>query len=196
MIKDIKNILNEKYNILENDGKVMIFSAGVVYPEDYIEVVKEKGKYLVNQVNRASVKSIIWTEEEKTALLSACVLAIRLFDPLERDQSVDTLKAIAKSGEIEKARAFLEKIFPPSIYVIGKEESEKVSLVIHDTCADVMFQSEYLAQDASLPRSFAVMYNYCKKMLFIQKWFQENNLTDDGSFGLALCEKLYLLGKS
>ena len=196
MISLLKQILQiDNCKIREADNKILIFEANALYPEDYIEVSCQKESIVVSEVHRADSKVIIDTSVNEKAVIYACVLCMRLFETLSKDDRADELKKNVKNNEIYYANAFLKSIFSSNTYTIGVEDVFKISLIANAEKADVKYRNEYLAKDAGLVRAYGVLYNYSKELEYIRDWYKKNSKDKLKDIEVDEVESLYILGK-
>lgn len=195
MIQIVNSILStEICTINEKNKKIIIMSAISTFPEDYVEVDYSEKQIKIKEIHRSNEKTVLETEDANRASTAACVLALRLFCPLKRDELVEQLKTIIKENLFEDAHQLLENHFSSDDYSIGAECYDKVSLIKTGDTADVKYHSEYLAQSAGLPRAYVVLYNYCKKKSFIESWCAENIVLVEGPVDINELVELYMLG--
>lgn len=180
--------------INEKNKKIVIMSSNSTYPEDYIEADYSEEQIKIKEIHRSNEKIVLETEDTNRASLVAAVLALRLFYSLKRDELVEQLRTLIKNNFFEDARRLLDNHFSPECYSIGAECYDKVSLIETGDTADVKYHSEYLAQSAGLPRAYAVLYNYCKKKIFIEAWCAENILFLESFGNINELVELYMLG--
>ena len=196
MISLVKQLLAyDKYSIDVVNDKIIITIADALYPEDYIEVNYQKESIVVSEVHRADSRVIVDTTDKQKAVIYACVLCMRLFEPLSRDARVDELKKQVKNDNIDWANSFLENTFSGDTYAIGIEEVFKISLIAYEKRADVKYRNEYLAQDANLVRAYGVLYNYSKKLENIREWYKKIDVDNLKDIRIDEIETLYILGK-
>lgn len=169
-------------------------SSDSTFPEDYVETDYSKEEIMIKEVHRSNERIVLETEDFYQASLATSVLALRLFCPMKRDDLVEQLKNLVKQNSFEDVYKLLENQFPSDCYSIGRESYDKVSLIITGNNADVKYHSEYLAQSAGLPRAYAVLYNYCKKKIFIEEWCSKHISTETSIRDVKELEGLYMLG--
>lgn len=169
-------------------------SSNATFPEDYVEVDYSEELMKIKEMHRSNEKIILETADANRATLVACVLALRLFCPLKRDELVGQLRTIIKENLLEDAHRLLDNHFSSDDYSIGEECYDKVSLIETGDTADVKYHSKYLAQSAGLPRAYAVLYNYCKKKSFIEAWCAKNIALVENSVNINELVELYMLG--
>lgn len=174
--------------------KIVIMSSNSTFPEDYVEVDYSEEQIKIKEIHRSNEKNILETKDANRASLAACVLALRLFSPLKRDDLVEQLKTIIKENLFEDAHQLLDNHFSSNDYSIGAEYYDKVSLIETGDTADVKYHSEYLAQSEGLPRAYAVLYNYCKKKNFIEAWCAEKIALVESFGDINELVELYMLG--
>ena len=148
----------------------------------------------IKEIHRSNEKIILETEDADRTSLAACVLALRLFGPSKRDETVEQLRIMIKDNFYEDAHRLLNTHLSPDSYSVGTEYYDKVSLIETGDTADVKYHSEYLAKGAGLPRAYAVLYNYCKKKSFIEAWCIENAAVVEGPVDVNELVELYMLG--
>lgn len=169
-------------------------SSNSVFPEDYVEVDYSERQIKIKEIHRSNEKIILETEDTNRASLVACVLALRLFYPFKRDETVEQLRILIKENFFEEAYRLLSNHFSSDDYSIGTECCDKVSLMETGDTADVKYHFEYLAQGARLSRAYAVLYNYCKKKNFIEAWCTKNIDLMEGEVDINELIELYMLG--
>ena len=165
--------------INEKNKKIVIMSSNSTYPEDYIEADYSEEQIKIKEIHRSNEKIVLETEDTNRASLVAAVLALRL---------------MIKDNFYEDAHRLLNTHLSPDSYSVGTEYYDKVSLIETGDTADVKYHSEYLAQSAGLPRAYAVLYNYCKKKIFIEAWCAENILFLESFGNINELVELYMLG--
>ena len=170
----------DKCTISEKDQKIVIMSSNSTFPEDYVEADYSEKPIKIKEIHRSNEKIILETEDADRTSLAACVLALRLFGPSKRDETVEQLRIMIKDNFYEDAHRLLNTHLSPDSYSVGTEYYDKVSLIETGDTADVKYHSEYLAKGAGLPRAYAVLYNYCKKKSFIEAWCIENAAVVEG----------------
>lgn len=195
MIQVLNSILSKDIcTIKEKNKKIVIMSSNSTFPEDYIEVDYSEEQIKIKEIHRSNEKNVLETKDVNRASLVACVLALRLFSPLKRDDLVEQLRTIIKENLFEGAHQLLDNHFSSDDYSIGVECYDKVSLIETGDTADVKYHSEYLAQSAGLPRAYAVLYNYCKKKNFIEAWCAENKALVKSLADINELVEVYMLG--
>ena len=195
MVQVLNSILSTDIcTINEHNKKIVIMSSYSTYPEDYVEVDYNEEQIKIKEIHRSNERNILETEDANRASLVAGVLALRLFSPLKRDDMVDKLRTFIKENFFEEAHSLLDNHFSSDCYSIGAECYDKVSLIAVGDTADVKYHSEYLAQSAGLPRAYAVLYNYCKKKVFIEEWCAEHISLVENFGDINELVELYMLG--
>ena len=184
----------DKCTISEKDQKIVIMSSNSTFPEDYVEADYSEKPIQIKEIHRSNEKIILETEDADRTSLAACVLALRLFGPSKRDETVEQLRIMIKDNFYEDAHRLLNTHLSSDSYSIGTECYDKVSLIETGDTADVKYHSEYLAKGAGLPRAYAVLYNYCKKKSFIEAWCIENAALVEGPVDVNELVELYMLG--
>lgn len=195
MIQVLNSILSTDICIIkEKNKKISILSSNAIYPEDYIEVEHCEEQIIIKEIHRSNEKIILETKDIKRATLVAGVLALRFYCPIERDEVVDRIKTLVKEKSFNDAYELFIQNFSTDLFSIGDEVYDKLSLIETGNIADVKYHSVYLVQGASIPRAYAVLYNYCKKRSFIESWCNENmSLIEDVGYINELVE-VYLIG--
>lgn len=78
--------------ISEKDQKIVIMPSNSTFPEDYVEADYSGKPIKIKEIHRSNEKIILETEDADRASLVACVLALRLFGPSKRDETVEQLE--------------------------------------------------------------------------------------------------------
>ena len=194
MIQALNSILSDICTINEKKNIIVIMPLNSVFPEDYIEVDYREKLIKIKEIHRSNEKNILETENTNEACAATCVLALRLFSALKRDEVVEQLRTLIKENFFEEAHRLLDKHLSTNDYSIGKECYDKVSLIEAGANADVKYHSEYLAKSAGLPRAYVVLYNYSKKKSFIETWCAENIALVNNFVDADKLVELYMFG--
>lgn len=133
-------------------------------PEDYISVKDMQGNYAICEAHRDKEVVRAWAGDVEEASVLAAALGGRMLHIGANLDAVWQIRGYAAQGHEDQAARFLAGLLDRAMYCIGEEDPSRVSLVKKGRMADVRFARRNLVEGASLPRAYAVLYNYGKML--------------------------------
>lgn len=198
MINTIQVLLQgEKWNLQRCGNRILLFEENPInYPEDYIQIENEAGKFIVSEVHRDIKQIKAKTEKEEEAGIYATVVYKRLFDNLIDRTKVNNIRiSLEAGGEEKKVLDSITNDFDDSVFSIDSEDNLKISLIHSGNKVSIKFGGEYLVEDVSLSRGYVALYNYCTKLRHISLFYNEMRKKLDCTINRQIIVKMYILGK-
>ncbi|EDO57351.1 hypothetical protein [Clostridium sp. L2-50] len=142
--------------------------------ENYI-YIRKNVKMLYDVCERHRNKDIVKVQDlsMEAAIIISIVLYKRMYDNILDYNATRELRKLLDENNIDKVITYFKQ-FSSDIYVIGGVEVNKLSLINNTYGYDILFNGKTIVENASLSRAYIVLYNYCKAISEIRKFYFEN----------------------
>lgn len=192
----LKEILGDpKYNIKQFDDRIIIDYGENYYPEDCIEIKINESDYEVREVHRDRVTIGVKTNKEDDAIVFGIVLCKRLFESNNRDvKIISSLLELVKNNNIDDAVQLLKDNLIENKYSLTYEYRDKICLIKHDNKCDIMFHGKKIVENSELSRGFAVLYNYTRNLMEIDKIYSVLKNNFNFTYEQQELEDIYIFG--
>lgn len=190
MLKD------EEYNLFKRDGIKVIFQKSSGYPEDCIEIQKNKvtHKFIVQEVHRDVKKIKLETEDEVEADICAVIMYKRMCDDIAYGKKTEQIRDFINTANKDEILDFIADKFDSSLYSINNEDAMKISLLSKDNKVDIKFAGEYIVHNITWSRGYIVLCNYCEKLQYICLYLERIQTQLQHDFDREKMIKWYILG--
>lgn len=158
---------------VENET-VLLLNENSVYPENCVEIKKDKTYYAVSEIHRNSTKLVKEIKNKDEAKVWAIVIAKKMFDSLNKEEVVDLIEELVEEGNEEHIPKLLNEIGFTN-YCIGREDSNKISLIHLEENMDIKYNGKFIVEQVKIKRAYIVLYNYCNKLKNISDFCHEIN---------------------
>lgn len=133
-------------------------------PEEYVSVKDMQGSYAICETHRDKEVARAWAGDVEGVSVLAATLGGPMLHTGANLDAARQIRGYAAQEHEDQAARFLADRLDRALYCIGEEDPSRVSLVKKGQMADVRFARRNLVEETSLPRAYAVLYNYGKML--------------------------------
>ena len=158
----------------EFKDKLVVGKSEISEIENYI-YIRKNVKMLYDVCERHRNKDIVKVQDlsMEAAIIISVVLYKRMYDNILDYNATRELRKLLDENNIDKVITYFKQ-FSSDIYVIDGVEVNKLSLINNTYGYDILFNGKTIVENASLSRAYIVLYNYCKAISEIRKFYFEN----------------------
>ena len=182
--------------IVNNDCSIFCNADSSYYPEDYVKVImdKQNGDYNVIEVHRADESIILNCKDYDLATVYALILYKRLNDDITDRNEIRRIRSLLESGNEHTVQNELKELYKNTL-VINEEKKDKISLLLHDSFADLRYDEKIIAENVSTQRGYIMACNYSAKLEYIKKFCDNLESSVGKIFDTATAYNVYLFGR-
>ncbi len=176
MVGELKQLL-PGFSISEYMDDVHIRLPGD--PEMNVTIKRKNGTFLIIASERSN-HFTIFVSNQNEAVVSAFFLVEKWYgiapDLYKNYADSWTVKRIQKNvnlSNMQKAIKIISAHLDKSFYIIGSEDTSRISMLLHGDYSDVKFHQQFIANHISLEHGYTLLYCYGRILKNISYYYKE-----------------------